>query len=198
MRRPQNVLLRGCTGWFESSFTHVRRNGFLHCDSYLYVTLSTLGKFFSRRHIDFFFYFSQKTGFDISCKLVSIGVTLSVFFFPFGILKRKVLGNCIDSCSLPSFLFDKYFGGDITYGSIKTQVPFWASTCLQYTRFYCASLLSVIRLMTETHLIFMSLGLRACDIFTNRNLDSFIDAHYENTPIKMYWKFHHQNLKVFR
>ena len=33
------------------------------------LTLSTLGKIFSRRHIDWFSYFSQKTGFDISCKL---------------------------------------------------------------------------------------------------------------------------------
>ena len=24
------------------------------------------------------------------------------------------------------------------------------------------------------------------------------DTHYENTPIKIYWKFHHQKLKVFR
>ena len=31
-------------------------------------------------------------------------VTLSASFFPFGILERKVLGNCIDSLSLPSFL----------------------------------------------------------------------------------------------
>ena len=22
--------------------------------------------------------------------------------------------------------------------------------------------------------------------------------HYENTPIQIYWKFHHQQLKVFR
>ena len=28
-----------------------------------------LGKTFSRRHFDFFFYFSQLIGFDISCKL---------------------------------------------------------------------------------------------------------------------------------
>ena len=32
-------------------------------------------------------------------------VTLSASFFPFGVLERKVLGNCIDSWSLPSFLF---------------------------------------------------------------------------------------------
>ena len=23
-------------------------------------------------------------------------------------------------------------------------------------------------------------------------------SHYENTPIQIYWKFHHQKLKVFR
>ena len=34
-----------------------------------YLTLSTLGKIFSRRHIGVFFFSSQKTGFDISCKL---------------------------------------------------------------------------------------------------------------------------------
>ena len=30
----------------------------------------------------------------------------SASFFPFGVLERKVIGNCIDSWSLPSFLFD--------------------------------------------------------------------------------------------
>ena len=33
------------------------------------LTLSTLGKIFSRRHFETFSLFSQKTGFDISCKL---------------------------------------------------------------------------------------------------------------------------------
>ena len=32
------------------------------------ITLSTLGKIFSRRHIEIFLYFSE-TGFDISCCL---------------------------------------------------------------------------------------------------------------------------------
>ena len=36
------------------------------------LTLSTLGKIFSRWHIDFFYYFSKKTGFDISSKLSSV------------------------------------------------------------------------------------------------------------------------------
>ena len=31
--------------------------------------LSTLGRIFSRRHIEVFFLFSLETGFDISCKL---------------------------------------------------------------------------------------------------------------------------------
>ena len=40
----------------------------------IFLTLSSLGKIFSRQHFDFFFffffsYFSQKTGFDISCNL---------------------------------------------------------------------------------------------------------------------------------
>ena len=26
----------------------------------------------------------------------------------------------------------------------------------------------------------------------------FYKIHYENTPIQIYWKFHHQKLKVFR
>ena len=35
-----------------------------------HLTLSTLGKIFSRQHFEIFFsYFFQKTGFDISCKL---------------------------------------------------------------------------------------------------------------------------------
>ena len=34
-------------------------------------------------------------------------VTLSASFFPSGVLEGKVLGNCIDSWSLPSFLFFK-------------------------------------------------------------------------------------------
>ena len=33
------------------------------------LMLSTLGKIFSRWHFEIFFLFSQKTGFDISCKL---------------------------------------------------------------------------------------------------------------------------------
>ena len=34
------------------------------------LTLNTLGKIFSRQHFEIFFsYFSQKTGYDISCKL---------------------------------------------------------------------------------------------------------------------------------
>ena len=36
-----------------------------------YLTLSTLGKIFSRQHLKYFSYFSQKTGYDISCKLSS-------------------------------------------------------------------------------------------------------------------------------
>ena len=36
------------------------------------VTLSTLSKKFSRQHIEICFYFIQKTGFDISCKLSPI------------------------------------------------------------------------------------------------------------------------------
>ena len=48
---------------------------FLVLETYKYtngwvLTLSTLGKIFSRWHFEIFFsYFSQKTGFDISCKL---------------------------------------------------------------------------------------------------------------------------------
>ena len=36
------------------------------------LTLRTLGKIFSRRHSEIFFLFSQKTVFDISCKLLQI------------------------------------------------------------------------------------------------------------------------------
>ena len=37
------------------------------------LTLNTLGKIFSRRHIEIVFsYFPQKTGFDISCRLSPI------------------------------------------------------------------------------------------------------------------------------
>ena len=32
-------------------------------------------------------------------------IPLSMSFFPFGVLERKLLGNWIDSWSLPSFLF---------------------------------------------------------------------------------------------
>ena len=37
--------------------------------SFHQVMLSTLDKNFSRCHFEFFFFFSQKTGFDISCQL---------------------------------------------------------------------------------------------------------------------------------
>ena len=36
---------------------------------FIVLKLSTLGKIFSRRHIELFPYFHQKTGFDISCHL---------------------------------------------------------------------------------------------------------------------------------
>ena len=38
-----------------------------------------------------------------ACNDDCAAVTLSASFFPFGVLERKVLGNCIDSWSLPSF-----------------------------------------------------------------------------------------------
>ena len=34
-----------------------------------FLTISTLGKIFSKQHFEIFILFSQKTGFDISCKL---------------------------------------------------------------------------------------------------------------------------------
>ena len=30
------------------------------------------------------------------------------------------------------------------------------------------------------------------------NVQKFMHTHYENTPIQIYWKFHHQKLKFFR
>ena len=40
-----------------------------------------------------------------NCPFDCGAVTLSAFFFPFGVLERKMLGNCVESWSLPSFLF---------------------------------------------------------------------------------------------
>ena len=34
----------------------------------------------------------------------AVALSASFFFFPFGVLERKVVGNCIDSWLLPSFL----------------------------------------------------------------------------------------------
>ena len=43
--------------------------------------LSTLGKIFSRRHFEIFFlFFSQKTGFDISCKLLHCCMKCQILF----------------------------------------------------------------------------------------------------------------------
>ena len=43
--------------------------------------LSTLGKIFSRQHFEIFFLiFSQKTGFDISCKLSTICMKCQILF----------------------------------------------------------------------------------------------------------------------
>ena len=41
--------------------------------------LSNLAKNFSRQHIDFFSYFPQKTGYDISCKLSPIETISMVY-----------------------------------------------------------------------------------------------------------------------
>ena len=33
--------------------------------------------------------------------------------------------------------------------------------------------------------------------FYKNNIYKLLDLHYENTPIQIYWKFHHQKLKIF-
>ena len=60
---------------------------------------------------------------------------------------------------------NKYFRGDITNGSDKyasNKFPYWISTCLSFIdSILClivSSLLSVIRIMTQTQLLFMSLN----------------------------------------
>ena len=45
-----------------------------------YLTFSTLGKIFSKRHFDIVSYFSQETGFDISCKLSPLTICMKCQF----------------------------------------------------------------------------------------------------------------------
>ena len=40
------------------------------------------------------------------------------------------------------------------------------------------------------------IGIYICVCFGDQNLGTFY--HYENRLIQMYWKFQHQNLKVFK
>ena len=55
------------------------RDSGLH-DAYLRdLTLSMLGKNCSRRHIEIFFFFSDKSDFDISCKLLLHDMSNPVF-----------------------------------------------------------------------------------------------------------------------
>ena len=51
--------------------------------------------------------FGNKLSFWLSACIVLIVVPLVCASLSFGVLERKVLGNCIESYSLPSFLFDK-------------------------------------------------------------------------------------------
>ena len=68
-----NATIRTHTFLLNRFFSEKDKNNFDRVDSlesfHPPLTLSTLGKIFSRRHIEIIFLFSLKTDFNISCKL---------------------------------------------------------------------------------------------------------------------------------
>ena len=65
-------------------------------------TLRTLGKIFRGRHIEIVSHFSQKTGFDISCKLspmktICMTCQTLIFLFFFGVKNKKIITTSLSA-----------------------------------------------------------------------------------------------------